>query len=68
MTGQNEELNMMSTEAMNQIINTRIHELLANESVQQILIREKVNGVSEDGIKNLVHNLAIGTLCFGEKK
>ena len=59
---------MMSTEAMNQIINTRIHELLANESVQQILIREKVNGVSEDGIKNLVHNLAIGTLCFGEKK
>lgn len=59
---------MMSIEQMTDIINTRIDELLANKSVQEMLMREKVNGVSEDGIKNLVHNLAIGTLCFGEKK
>lgn len=59
---------MMSIETMTQIINARIDELLANQSVQEMLMREKANGVNEEGIKNLVHNLAIGTLCFGEKK
>lgn len=58
----------MSIEVMTQIINERIDELLANQSVQELLMREKANGVDEDGLKNLVHNLAIGTLCFGEKK
>ncbi|ASU00433.1 hypothetical protein [Aeromonas phage AS-yj] len=59
---------MMSIETMTQIINSRIDELLANQSVQEMLMREKANGMNEEGIKNLVHNLAIGTLCFGEKK
>ncbi|QAX98954.1 hypothetical protein assk_162 [Aeromonas phage Assk] len=59
---------MMSIETMTQIINSRMDELLANQSVQEMLMREKANGMNEEGIKNLVHNLAIGTLCFGEKK
>lgn len=59
---------MMSIETMTQIINSRIDELLANQSVQEMLMREKANGMNEEEIKNLVHNLAIGTLCFGEKK
>lgn len=59
---------MMSIETMTQVINSRIDELLANQSVQEMLMREKENGMNEEEIKNLVHNLAIGTLCFGEKK
>ncbi|AFN39367.1 hypothetical protein F485_gp129 [Aeromonas phage CC2] len=59
---------MMSIETMTQFINSRIDELLANQSVQEMLMREKANGMNEEEIKNLVHNLAIGTLCFGEKK